>query len=174
MPETRSTNNKSTKKTSKTDSSPILMCTPEQCTDDQDKDFLKCDKCPRQVHYRCTRLPAYQIQLFVNSATKHYQFQCEKCVTVKQKLLELIQIGRDRILPKDRERNGEPPSRHQRLRKCHQGKNCERKRAEENFHQQKTQNLLISRTRCRITLVITLLNISRTSSRKNWKHSGTS
>ena len=66
------------------------MCTPEQCTDDQDKDFLKCVKCARQVHFRCTRLPAYQIQLFANSKTKHYQFQCEKCVTVEQKLLELI------------------------------------------------------------------------------------
>ena len=90
MPKTRSTNNKSTKKTSKADSSSLLMCTPEECTNDQDNDFLKCDKCARKVHYRCTRLPAYQIQLFISSTTKQYQFQCEKCVTVEQKLLELV------------------------------------------------------------------------------------
>ena len=62
----------------------------DQCTDDYDEDSLKCNICNRKVQYRCTRLPAYQIQFFAKSKTRHYQFKCENCIKGQQKLLELI------------------------------------------------------------------------------------
>ena len=67
--------------------SPII-CTLSNCIDDQDADVLKCYKCKRRVHYRCTRLPAYQIQVFINK--RIYKYECQNCVEVDQKLLDLV------------------------------------------------------------------------------------
>ena len=69
--------------------SPII-CTLSKCTDDQDTDVLKCYKCLRQVHYRCTSLPAYQIQVFIKKRTN--KFECQNCVEVDSKLLVLVPI----------------------------------------------------------------------------------
>jgi len=66
----------------------LLICTDSQCVDDQDKDSLKCLKCQRSVHYRCTKLPAYQIHVI--KSRRNYGFYCENCVTVPQDLLELV------------------------------------------------------------------------------------
>ena len=40
------------------------------------------------MHYRCTRLPAYQIQVFINKRISKYE--CQNCVEVDQKLLDLV------------------------------------------------------------------------------------
>ena len=39
----------------------IPVCTEAICIDDGDKNKLTCVKCKDKQHYRCTRLPAYQI-----------------------------------------------------------------------------------------------------------------
>ena len=68
-----------------------LICTITECTDDQDADSLQCSKCKRMVHYRCTKLPAYQIHLFkTRLKNKSYRYQCQNCVEVPQDLLDLI------------------------------------------------------------------------------------
>jgi len=53
----------------------LLICTDSQC-------------CQRSVHYRCTKLPAYQIHVI--KSRRNYGFYCENCVTVPQDLLELV------------------------------------------------------------------------------------
>ena len=65
------------------------LCTVEKCfTDDQTKenDMLQCRKCQRYVHYACSELPLYQIQICLQYKTR--SFQCVKCVTISPKLLE--------------------------------------------------------------------------------------
>lgn len=67
----------------------LLICTPAQCTKDQDNDVLKCERCGRHVHYRCTLLPAYQVQLFKMN-TRQHKFVCINCVAIDKKVLELV------------------------------------------------------------------------------------
>ena len=71
-----------------TSSDSPIICTLSNCIDDQDTDVLKCYKCQRRVHYRCTRLPAYQIQVFINK--RIYKYECQNCIEVDQKLLDLV------------------------------------------------------------------------------------
>ena len=73
--------------TTKSSSTELLICNSKQCVDDQDKDSLTCTKCKRSIHYRCTMLPAYQIQMFVN--LKSHRFRCQNCVDVSPEILEL-------------------------------------------------------------------------------------
>ena len=86
----QNTINKMSSTASVTSNTSTLICTMDKCVDDQDIDVLKCCKCERSVHYRCTRLPAYQIQLFKSTKRKKYQYQCQNCVQVPQELLDLI------------------------------------------------------------------------------------
>ena len=66
----------------------LLICTSTQCTKDNDDDSLSCADCQRSVHYRCTMLPAYQIQVI--KSMKEYQYFCQNCVDVPKDLLELV------------------------------------------------------------------------------------
>ena len=55
-------------------------CTLTDCKYGNDKYKLECAKCKRLVHYGCTSLPHYQLQLFL---TKGYQkFICCKCIEI--------------------------------------------------------------------------------------------
>ena len=55
-------------------------CTPTNCKYYNDKYKLGCAECKRLVHYGCTSLPTYQLQLFL---TKGYRkFICCKCVEI--------------------------------------------------------------------------------------------
>lgn len=74
--------------TTKSSSTELLICNSKECVDDQDKDSLTCAKCKRSIHYRCTMLPAYQIQMFVN--LKSHRFRCQNCVDVSPEILELV------------------------------------------------------------------------------------
>ena len=67
---------------------PASICTDVVCAQDQDENSLKCVKCERFVHYRCTNLPAYQIQIIIKK--RNYSFQCQNCVEVSKSLLELV------------------------------------------------------------------------------------
>ena len=64
--------------TTKSSSTELLICNSKECVDDQDKDSLTCAKCKRSIHYRCTMLPAYQIQMFVNLKPKITQISMSK------------------------------------------------------------------------------------------------
>ena len=63
-------------------------CTPYSCLCDDDQYKLECVECKRHVHYRCTRLPDYQIQLFLTK--KYRKYVCENCIEVPEYLVELL------------------------------------------------------------------------------------
>ena len=58
----------------------VLQCTTTNSTYYNDKYKLKCAKYKRLVHYRCTSLPTYQLQLFLTKGDR--KFICCKCVEI--------------------------------------------------------------------------------------------
>ena len=64
--------------------SPPAACTPKKCTSEEDEDQLQCRKCKRYVHYECTQLPLYQLQIFVT--TYNDQYTCPNCVRITRSL----------------------------------------------------------------------------------------
>ena len=52
-------------------------CRLEKCTVPSSKNFLKCSTCLLPVHYECSKLPQYQLYMFVKKTRK---FTCEDCV----------------------------------------------------------------------------------------------
>lgn len=70
---------------SKTDNQ---VCTESCCSVGDNERKIKCTKCKRFVHFACTNLPMYQLQLFF---TKNYRgFTCVNCVKVTEELEELF------------------------------------------------------------------------------------
>ncbi len=65
-----------------------LVCSEIECINDHDNDCLICEACKRPVHYRCTRLPAYQIASIITK--RNAKYFCQKCIIIPQELLELI------------------------------------------------------------------------------------
>ena len=65
-------------------------CTPTACTEDLNQRNLQCDKCKRKVHYKCTRLPLYQLQQYVTFGNNYRKYNCENCVEIQNDLLEVI------------------------------------------------------------------------------------
>lgn len=63
-------------------------CTLAGCVDDEDQNRLKCRKCGRLVHYECTQLPLYQLQIFVTSYND--QYLCHNCVRITRSLRSKI------------------------------------------------------------------------------------
>ena len=47
------------------------VCIISGCKEEKNKHMLRCNKCKHMIHYKCTRLPAYQLYHFVN--TKGYR-----------------------------------------------------------------------------------------------------
>jgi len=73
-------------------------CTANKCFTNEiikDNDMLQCRKCQRFVHYACSELPAYQIQLCLQYKSR--RFECKKCVTVTPILLEKIKTSKQRV-----------------------------------------------------------------------------
>lgn len=66
-------------------------CTPGNCSKDDDIYKLECIDCKRLVHYKCTNLPVYQLQLFLT--TKYRRFRCTNCIEVPKYLVELMQVS---------------------------------------------------------------------------------
>ena len=52
-------------------------CKDATCAFSMSKDFLKCSNCKLPIHYECSKLPQYQLYLFVKKTRK---FTCEECV----------------------------------------------------------------------------------------------
>lgn len=65
-----------------------FKCSISACIDDKSHHRLQCGDCKRHVHYRCTMLPAYQIQLFLNKRSP--KFICTNCVTIQKDLVDLL------------------------------------------------------------------------------------
>ena len=84
------------KKTKINKKSPKLHeCSPQRCffKDENSKDVaLQCRKCHSAVHYKCSRLPSYQIQLCLSFKERRYQ--CPNCTKVSQQVLEELELSR--------------------------------------------------------------------------------
>ena len=60
------------------------ICTESLCIENNDMNKLQCGQCKRKVHYKCTRLPAYQLQRYLVASLGQYysKFLCSNCVVV--------------------------------------------------------------------------------------------
>ena len=60
------------------------ICTESICIENNDMNKLQCGQCKRKVHYKCTRLPAYQLQRYLVASLGQYysKFLCSNCVVV--------------------------------------------------------------------------------------------
>ena len=67
---------------------PILQdCTNSKCEEDDDIYKLECKLCQRLVHYRCTRLPLYQLNHYTIKGFR--KFICENCTQIQTHLKEI-------------------------------------------------------------------------------------
>ena len=46
------------------------------CNKDVTDEYISCNKCDIQIHYRCTLLPSYQLYNFVEKKSKYTCFNC--------------------------------------------------------------------------------------------------
>ena len=56
---------------------------------------LQCRKCHRYVHYSCSRLPAYQIQLCLSFKERSYQ--CPNCIKVSPEIFKELEISDEAV-----------------------------------------------------------------------------
>lgn len=63
----------------------IQTCRPSHCITDRKKDRFNCTECMRSVHYSCTELPAYYIQL-IKDKKKGIKFICINCVEMSKNI----------------------------------------------------------------------------------------
>ncbi len=66
----------------------MLQNYPKIPLDDDDQNSLKCRNCHRMVHYECTQLPLYQLQIFAN--TYNDQYLCQNCVRITRSLMSKV------------------------------------------------------------------------------------
>ena len=66
-----------------------LNCSTTKCSEDENKHKLQCVDCKRFIHYRCTELPAYQIQAFIEKRIKRHYF-CSNCIVVPAELERIV------------------------------------------------------------------------------------
>ena len=68
-----------------------MLCSSSRCfiaEDSTENDVLQCRKCKRLVHYVCSDLPDYQIQICLNFKSR--SFQCRNCVQISANLRDRI------------------------------------------------------------------------------------
>jgi len=72
-----------------------LQCTVSTCIEDKDINKLQCGQCKRKVHYKCSRLPAYQLQRYLVASLGQYysKFLCQNCVNVPDSILKEMTIS---------------------------------------------------------------------------------
>lgn len=66
----------------------VPLCTSLECISDGSNDVLKCAKCRKSYHYKCTQLPPYMIQQII--LRKHERYQCINCVNVTEILSKTL------------------------------------------------------------------------------------
>ena len=69
-----------------------LLCTGSRCIldcDYEERFIFECNECKRLVHFRCSKIPAYLIQVLleVKANRKGNKFKCVTCVNVNKDLL---------------------------------------------------------------------------------------
>ena len=67
---------------------PGWSCSDSTCQTDDDSNFLTCDECKRNVHFKCTKLPAYQVQRFIKM--ENQKFVCINCTQIEAKIMEVF------------------------------------------------------------------------------------
>ena len=75
----------------------VSQCKPTNYKYDNDKYNLKYAECKRLVHYGCTSLSAYQLQLFLTNGYR--KFMCSKWVKVPS-YLHAISLNQSEVHPK--------------------------------------------------------------------------
>ena len=64
-------------------------CTLQECViTQQDGNTIECINCGREVHIKCTRLPLYQLSLFLGKNYRKYK--CESCVVVPDNIKNMF------------------------------------------------------------------------------------
>lgn len=63
-------------------------CTKESCVNDEDLKRLPCTRCKRNVHYKCSRIPAYVLQMLVEKKYRH--FVCINCMDVSKEIADIM------------------------------------------------------------------------------------
>ena len=61
---------------------PTSVCSSTNCFDDEDQHKFECIRCKKLIHYRCTRLPTYQIAHFLT--TNYRRYICINCTKVPE------------------------------------------------------------------------------------------
>jgi len=70
-------------------------CTEHNCIKDNEKMKIQCHKCQRMLHYACTGLPPYQLNMFLNKGYRKYQ--CITCCSPAKDLSIKIHHQAERI-----------------------------------------------------------------------------
>jgi len=83
-----------------------ITCT-QQCNDGQNAYMIQCCKCQKLTHYRCTRLPVYQLYILTSTSRR---YTCEKCTTVPTSFVEKCNISSNEI--KEGEQNTKVENEH--------------------------------------------------------------
>ena len=65
-----------------------LNCSATRCNEDENTNKLVCADCKRSFHYRCTKLPAFQIQAYTVKKKRNYY--CCNCITVPAELERIV------------------------------------------------------------------------------------
>ena len=63
----------------------LLAYSSTKCIAEGSVKQLKCRNCHQWVHYRCSMLPPYMIEAFIEKNIKKYYF-CANCITVPKEL----------------------------------------------------------------------------------------
>ena len=70
-------------------------CTEHNCIKDNEIMKIQCHKCQRMLHYACTGLPSYQLNMFLNKGYR--KFQCITCCSPAKDLGRKIHDQAERI-----------------------------------------------------------------------------
>ena len=70
-------------------------CTEHNCIKDDDKMKIQCQKCQRMLHFACTGLPPYQLNMFLNKGYR--KFLCITCCSPAKELGRKIHEQAERI-----------------------------------------------------------------------------
>ena len=68
-------------------------CSANECIIDSNAQRLHCHKCKRKVHYRCTLLPLYQLQQFLNFGSSYRKYICVNCVEMQENIRGIVPLS---------------------------------------------------------------------------------
>ena len=80
-----------------------VRCTELRCVNDTEQMRIECQKCSKTVHYACTGLPAYQLNMFLNKGYRKYV--CRTCCSPAKDLNKRMQEQAERIKSTENQTN---------------------------------------------------------------------